>query len=341
MRILIGYVVNTNKKIFRLINLLDMKSTTRFLLSTTLTLFMSLLFSFSGYAQDTYYHLIAGSFDELTPANELAESFESRSYNPAVLLPRKPGGRYRVSVYRTTSRAEIDAYAKSLGTAGESYWVLALKGQEVARTNARMTQPGKVVDPDENSYHLIVGSLDDFASAEEKVLELEKEGFEPYIIHPDGSSSRYRVSVFMSQDREEINTYQAFLRKRKSYGGWIYEAKPGEPANLAGSDRNFENSPGARLVGQNQRGESTTTETGNVVHYLIAGSFENFDQASRLSDALRLKGYSPMVMFPDPGVSDYFRVSVYQSTRRNRVEEFQKKYKQQTNNNNAWIFTQR
>ncbi|MEM9987830.1 MAG: SPOR domain-containing protein, partial [Bacteroidota bacterium] len=78
--------------------------------------------------------------------------------------------------------------------------------------------------------------------------------------------------------------------------------------------------------------------TGRKTFHLIAGSFNRFDQASEFSSALRSKGYSPLIIFPETGISETFRVSVYQSTLRAKVDEFKVKFNQ--GGGSAWVYTQ-
>ncbi len=286
-------------------------------------------------AQDTHYYLIAGSFDNAESAGEMAAMYRLKSYDPVVIPPGARGGNYRVAIYQSTSRPEVDAFARQIKQENTSYWVYASKLQISSGSSRREGKPVESLDLTKSTYHLILESYETFEAAQIGKEEMEAQDYEAYLIYPDVNSSWYRVSVFTTQDREEIEAYQSFLRKGGRNSGWIYEALPGEASSLA-SGASIETSPGNDVV-SGRRMTQDNSNPGRVTYHLIAGSFENFDQASRLSDALRSKGYNPLLMFPEPGVSEYFRVSVYQSTQRTRVDEFRKKF----NQSNAWVFTQR
>lgn len=286
-------------------------------------------------AQQAYYHLIAGSFDEFSAASKMVSTLKAKGSNPVMLFPGEGSERYRVSVFQSLNRAEVGAYHQTLKRQGEgkNYWILSLNPQANRKSTANMRTSGQPVPTDGtgNIYHLIVGSFDSFGAADRSVTALEEQGYEPYVIMPGGQIDHYRVSVYRSMDREEIETYSNLLRKRGKKNGWIYEEEPGTTTTFDQpmASNNARLTPGAEI-----RAPSANDKT----YHLIAGSFERFDQASKFADAMRNQGYNPFIMFPEMSDGETFRVSVYQSTQRNRVEAFKQNLAQQ--GTKGWIFTQ-
>jgi hypothetical protein len=296
-------------------------------------------------AQSGYYHLIAGSFDEFGAASQLVETLKIKNQKSVLLFPTQSSQRYRVSVFQSLDRDAVDAYQRALARKGEgqSYWILSLEpgskamastsGHQTANANLRMRGSEIPSDGTGNVYHLITGSFDNLTAADRSMLALEAQGYEPYLLNPQSPTDNYRVSVYRSMDREEITTYSNLLRKRGKKSGWIYEETPGantmsfrQPVSGSGSNANLTTSTQA------------SASQGATFH-LIAGSYDRFDQASQFADAMRNQGYNPLIMFPETGVSKTFRVSVYQSTQRNRVEQFQQQLVQK--GTKGWIYAQK
>jgi len=286
-------------------------------------------------AQQAYYHLIAGSFDEFSAASEMVSTLEAKGSKPVLLFPGEGSERYRVSVFQSLNRNEVAAYHKTLkrNGQGKNYWILSMnpQAQNSNPTNMRTAQQPVPTDGTGKVYHLIVGSFDNLGAADRSVTALEEQGYEPYVLMPGGQVNNYRVSVYRSMDREEIETYSSLLRKRGKQNGWIYEEEPGTTTTF-----NQPIAPDyARLTpGTEMRPPSANDKT----YHLIAGSFERFDQASEFADLMRNKGYNPFIMFPEMSDGKSFRVSVYQSTQRKRVEAFKQNLAQQ--GTEGWIFVQ-
>ncbi|MEM7367119.1 MAG: SPOR domain-containing protein [Bacteroidota bacterium] len=93
-------------------------------------------------------------------------------------------------------------------------------------TTASKTDPKARELPPVNNYHLVTGSFTALKSANRYVAQLKKQGYSSIIILPSsGSSQTYRVSVFRSSKRSEV---EAFSNKWKNQGkeaGWIYEER--------------------------------------------------------------------------------------------------------------------
>ena len=201
----------------------------------SLIFLLSLTITGSLWAQGPQFHLIAGSFADQATADELATALRAKNYQPQILAPAKAGANYRVSIYQSDNRAEIDMFAQRLKQQGaRSYWILALDEQAAARTHARMSAGG-LSNPDEATYHVIMGSYDDFTTANDAVDAYKAKGFEPYIVFPQNSGGWYRVSVFRSQEKAEVAEYQSLLSKRGKDKGWILEESAASVASGSAS----------------------------------------------------------------------------------------------------------
>ncbi|TAE47210.1 MAG: SPOR domain-containing protein [Bacteroidetes bacterium] len=313
----------------------------RFLLMAGIALFVLILRPASLQAQSEYYHLIAGSFDDLKSANDLVTALKAKGQsNALILFPSAESPKYRVSVYYSASRQEVQTYANSIrNTGGKSYWILVQKDPKAVAASSstavaasaknkkpEQTKPGsmtsgKAATPTAGpTYHLVVGSFDKFETANQSMSSLVSSGFEPYIIYPSASSKAYKVGVYYSKDRKEVQTYSGMLKKRGKNPGWIYEDSEAAPST------------------KTTPATSTRLPAGSTpTYHLIAGSYDRFEQASEFADAMKAKGMQPLIMFPEPGISDTFRVSVYRSTSKTSVES----YKKQKALSKAWIFEQK
>ena len=83
--------------------------------------------------------------------------------------------------------------------------------------------PGKTV------YHLISASFTMISSAEDHAREMKDQGFKPEIILPgNGPSQIHRVSIFQSNDQQQVRDLQQQLEQSGRELLWIYQARPSE-----------------------------------------------------------------------------------------------------------------
>ena len=204
-------------------------------------------------AQSASYHLIAGSFDDFPSANLSAQNLRSQGLDAMVLSPLAPGQNYRVSAYQSNERQRAETFARKVKQqkGRKNWWILSVEGQDLTG-NGNMRSPIEILDPSVATYHLIMGSFDRMEDAYQGVQNLTAKGFEPYVLSQDPLSQQYRVSVFRSQEREEITAYQRLLRKRGREDGWILESQgqvAGAKSRNVGSPKDYSAGPGAGLVG--------------------------------------------------------------------------------------------
>lgn len=304
-------------------------------LSFTLALAISacLLIPSLSFGQGSYYHLIAGSYKNFNAASESAQALKAKKYNPLILFPSGDTEHFRVSIYHSLDKQEVQGYVSQLKKAGinsKSFWILTQQdpagtvSQGVSRSNSKL--PGTNTNiGDGTNFHLISGTYQQFENANQAVTALQTQGFEPYIIFPTLSTNSYRVSVYASNNRKEVESYSNMLKKRGKNPGWIYAEEPGVTTSLGSSTSLAPN----RVAGPS-----------NATYHLIGGSYQDFTQADQFSQRMRAKGFDPLIMFPGPGQGDRFRVSVYRSTNKNEVAVFQRNQERQKVLAKSWILAQ-
>ncbi|MDX2286342.1 MAG: SPOR domain-containing protein [Bacteroidia bacterium] len=269
-------------------------------------------------AQTAQYHLIAGSFDTFQTASDFAGGLKgANGMNPQVLMPDASTPKYRVSVYHSSNRTEVQSFQNGLKSKGlgKGYWVLAQQGPATS-VAAAGTRPAAGTASGKPVYHLIVSSFDDLAPANQALNTLRAEGFTPYLLYPKGKEKGYRVSVYQADNKREVQSFSSFLKKRGKPAGWVYEEPAGSAAAVP---------PGANA--------RMGAPAGTATYHLIGGSFARFDQASDYANTVRPLGYDPLILFPEATDGGKFRVSLYRSTSRTEVEA----YKKQKNNTTAWV----
>ncbi|MCB0836447.1 MAG: SPOR domain-containing protein [Bacteroidetes bacterium] len=303
-------------------------------------IFTGLSVPVKSWAQGTFYYLVAGSFKNFETATDMVNSLKTKGYNPQVLFPTNNSSKYRVSVYHSLNKKEVAAYATNLqktDRAAKSYWVLELSNEEVAQEDLSSSKVKKRdlkenkkkdlgIDPNATSYHLVRGSMKTFEAAQEVVETLEERGYEPYLIFPAKTGDSYRIAVFASNNRKEVEAYANLLKKRGEPSGWILEEEPGLKSTL--------NTPISNANSRLMASESGAT------YHLIGGSFTHFEQASEYSESAKALGYDPLIMFPEPGKFNSFRVSIYRSTNKSDVVTYNKSITN-SGKKGGWIYEQK
>jgi hypothetical protein len=300
-------------------------------------------------AQDAYYHLIAGSYADFPSAQQYAEALKSRNYNSLILFPTLDSKNYRVSVYHSSTKAEIQNYLNQLKKAGidaKKFWILTQTPVGGVIAPAATTAPQvRVADGSlrgAGTFHLISGSFQQFAKAQEAELAMEAQGFQADVLFPDSKDGSYRVSIYRSPNRKEVETYSSMLKKRGKNPGWIFLDDGSAKAVARISD---EAASSKRIVLGPQAGTSAapaqSAAVANVTYHLIGGSFKKFNQANTYSEELKAKGLDPLIIFPEPGVSSSFRVSAYRSNNKAQVTAFQKNAEAQKLLKKTWVYEQR
>jgi len=190
------------------------------------------------------YYFILGSFDTYAAAENKARELAQNKYEPDILLPTVEIPKYRVYVYATGDRAEIEAYADRLAkTNREKGWIYTQpvvrmayeNGLPEPNTGIRGNLPGTVPPqakpaapglqpPQVNyTYYLIAGSFKKLSQAQVFADRLLTEGFSPLILTPPQNTGAYRVSIYHTYSREEVDYFAQQLKNTKGGTYWIYQ----------------------------------------------------------------------------------------------------------------------
>jgi len=187
-------------------------------------------------AGGTMYYLILGSFSTYEAAEELSNRLRENKYEPEILLPTIEAPTYRVYVYSTDDKVEIEAYESKLRRTGrETGWIYEQPADLVAFSRGLSDQGmfSRASAPSDNvlranfSYYLIAASFKDLASAQQHANQRIDQGYFPIIIAPETPDGYYRVSVYHTNDREELEYYAQQNRvattRSASDKFWIFE----------------------------------------------------------------------------------------------------------------------
>lgn len=289
-------------------------------------------------AQTNTYHLIVGSYVSFDLADQKIKDLAREGYEAIVVFPNDKAKRYRVSIYHSKTRNEVQSYSAMLKRQGrDAGWIYLEeppKPNEVIVQNTpppfsrsvtpNVTQPSTTTRAINTNitYHLIVGSYKDMISANDYANELIGKGFETIILQPDDVSDSYRVSIYFTHDKAEINAYASSVRRQGKVKGWIYEQHRED---------------GTRSVAPSQAAPATPISAGQF--YLITASFKDHVAATEHAVKVRREGLKPMILLPKPGETARYRIAVFNSSQRAEVVAYQRQLKNQ-GKDGGWILNQ-
>jgi len=300
--------------------------------------------------ESTTYHLIVGSFKTFEQADQHIRKLAAEGIEAVTLFPNSQTKLYRVSVYHSKNRDEVKAFQANLKRLGkEAGWIYAekplpppaktqapaaaaaaeiqttarsLTAASASKSSPPATTSNPEIDPN-ITYYLIAGSHPDFETANNHAAELQADGFETLILLPDEESDKYRVSVYFTHDKREIDAYASYLRRGGKVKGWILARHGAAPANELAAPR----------------GELTRSIPSGQQYYLIRGSFKNRTSAEQFMAEMRQAGYQTYLLQPTPNSRNRYRVAIYRAPNRAEVEAFQKTLKSQ-GKEAGWILQQ-
>jgi len=152
-----------------------------------------------------------------TPAEVAPEPIES---SPTARLA--PNSRTRTRGLESTDAAEESTEKGNL----TNLTVLDTARQEPKARNTESAVKSRLLEEIRKPYHLIISSFSSQASAREKVTELQNLGYNPVVIQSrKNGETLYRISIFRSSDRKEVETFSARLRARNAPAGWILDRR--------------------------------------------------------------------------------------------------------------------
>ncbi|MEM6807420.1 MAG: SPOR domain-containing protein, partial [Bacteroidota bacterium] len=214
-----------------------------------LVFLLSLILSLPAFGQDNpTYYLIAGSFNSLESAQSGRNKIEADYGRRTELIFPKYGdknSRYRVSIYRSSSRSEVSSFSGSLKRQGLSPgWIFEMKKPAYPSAVMRgsvatqRVSKGAYARNGVDTYYIISSSFKSFEQADRDRLAKIEEGFEAEVLKPEKEGGNYKVSVFYSSSRKQTEKYADLLKKRGT-PGWIYTASSG-PTSAAMTSRSDE-----------------------------------------------------------------------------------------------------
>lgn len=274
------------------------------------------------------YHLVVGSYTNFETARNIAAAYQKKGYKSYIVFPEPGTSTYRVSVFQSNDKAAIDAFSKTFTKQSQTKgWVYSPKTTQAIRTvesqGIKTFQPSRSGSNEQTLvYYLIVGSFSSYESAEIKVSELALKGYEPDILVPTANSPSYKVFVFVTDIKEQIDAYISKNKSRiEREKGWVFEQT------------------GAYINYGQGRGETAKTPVNAKVtsaYYLIGASLATQAAATDFAKKVRDLGYYPTILAPDKS-SKYYRVSIYHHSDREILEYFKKQNYAKGIATNSWI----
>lgn len=271
------------------------------------------------WAQSTTYHLIAGSFKTLKSANELVDALTIKGFSPMIIFPTEKSSHYRVSVYNAQDQGLVQSFKKQM-PGSVKYWTLAVQGAGLRSPSNTPPNNSRVTATGSSLYHVVIGSFPTRDAALRSQGARQSQGFDAYVLEPTAGTKNYRIAVYRSSNKKEVDAYrQQLIRSGKVPSAWIQET--------GGST-----------------GTEVSTGTGNRVvggvYHLIGGSFQQFEDAETYKQNMLGEGYNALIIFPKPGVSTTYRVSIARSAIKNNVQQVQARYKA-AKKKDSWIWLER
>ena len=316
----------------------------RLLLSSGLTIVFSLFFIQStpaqSFVQAPAYHFVVASYKSFEAANNFVEVLQQKGIQAYIVFPEPEGNAYRVSIFGSSDRSLVANYKNQMKNRYEGWIYFQDLPSPSSSENylARPTTPNdggaKTPHPQqrllsglENSqglmYYLILGSYDSYETAQRRVNALRTNKYEPDILLPTASNPKYRVYVYATGNKAEIEAYAQHLEKTKRQKGWIYT----QPVELMP----FENGLPEPSYTSRGQGNPYPALEGNTSpqpvsappsnYFLIAASFRKLPQAQKFAQELVREGFSPLILASEENNGNY-RVSVYHAPTREEVEYY-------------------
>lgn len=316
----------------------------RLLLSGGLSILLSLTIIQPSVAQSFVqapaYHFVVASYKSFEAANNFVEVLLQKGIQAYIVFPEPEGNAYRVSIFGSSDRTMVANYKSQMKNRYEG-WIYfqdlpapsSSKNYPVS-PNPQNGVPVEGPQPQqrllsglENSqglmYYLILGSYDSYETAQRRVNALRTNKYEPDILLPTANNPKFRVYVYATGNKAEIEAYAQHLEKTKRQKGWIYT----QPVELMPFENGLpEPSYTSRGQGNQVPALENTISSQQVTrassnYYLIAASFRKLPQAQKFSQELIGEGFSPLILASEENNGNY-RVSVYHAPTREEVQYY-------------------
>ncbi|MDX1908622.1 MAG: SPOR domain-containing protein [Bacteroidia bacterium] len=166
----------------------------------------------------TTYHLVVASFAEASGAMTGVANLRNQGFTPYVIYPDATNGNFRVSVYKATDKKEIQTYANMLKKRGKTPGIIVEETLPFTTSTQAATLSGADV-----TFHLIGGSYKTYDQAREYAEGMKAKGYKTFILLPEnGMGSNYRVSVFWSVSKAEVESYK---KQKGLKTAWVLEQR--------------------------------------------------------------------------------------------------------------------
>lgn len=313
-----------------------------------LALFFALVFSTGVFAQSlTYYHAVTGSYQSEQSAAAQLLLLEQKGMKGVLLFPSKEGEAYRISVFQSLYKEEVEKQVKELQKKGyKKAWVYAQTGAKpavaaqpagkttkpadkpAASPTARVGQqpslpvPSSPYQPSISSgmvNYLVVGSAKKKEEAEAIQARLVTEGYKTYLLNPEKTAGMYRVAVIRHEDKNAVAAYQAKVKSRFP-DAWIMAVKEAAAPEAVGN---------GTAPKTTTRGMSDEQAAEGMRYHLVIASVKDLSSAVHIRETWAKLGYTAMLLPTGAGISETFRVSVFQAKNKQEVTAMQEAIKEQ------------
>ena len=187
------------------------------------------------------------------------------------------------------------------------------------------TSPQEEVAPP--IYHLIVGSFNSFERASTLATNLKGFGYTAEILSPGQGSKKYRVSIYKNAAQSEVQRFARLAQTRFEERLWIYEV--GNSIITRGGTIPTNPQPTNPVV--------QVPAAASPIHYLIMGSYDNYESAWESQLALSDRGFEAGILQPENAFG-HFRVYVFYSQNRKETEDYSTMLKR-GGKEGGWIHT--
>ncbi len=275
------------------------------------------------------YHLVVGSYGTFETAKSFVDALAQRGYKSYIIFPEPGGTTYRIGLFNAKDRQAVENFSKQLqGKLKGWIYLEDIPSEWPSKAQGVIEEQtiGVATPVTEGTmYYLILGSFSSYETAEELANRLRENKYEPEILLPTLDAPTYRVHVYATQNKSEIEAYANKLERTGRETGWIYE----QPADLVAFGRGISD------------GQSRVTQTSvlraKFDYYLIAASFKDLASARVFADEKLAEGFFPLIIAPDDPSGNY-RVSVYHANDRSELEYFSDQNNPRTKEN-LWIYS--
>lgn len=263
-------------------------------------------YSVANLESDTLYYLIAGSYRTLASAKTASKHYLDQGLTPEILFPHDSKRFYRLSISQATQRFQLEKTAQNLQQLYPDLqtWIFTKIDEHTSRSVPSISTQTEISG---SQFFLIISSYLEYDAAYEQASTLAEQGYEPMILLPSPTEERFRVSVYRTFHKPEIEAYSAMLKRQGRYPGWILQTDPQQEVLAYSTALNAE-------LQQPQYSR----------FHLIAASFTDQRSALNYIQQMLDMGLEAYLLAPQPEAKGkrLYRVSLSQSENRSQLETY-------------------